>query len=416
MGNQRLLNTMTISKCLWITPKEIFPIRDGARVANHSLLKSLRPFFGELDLLMFEEGEDTIEGSYKLNYQEDFNPTKIIPIKRASFKNIFAKLVFLSLNFLRFPNLPVTTGYFNSALIRYKVKNILQNGQYDLIVFDGLHPYSVFMDFLDSNQYKNTKVIYRAHNVEHNLWFTSADKTQNKIIAALLKWQGQKMEELEVKLLKRAHIVWPIAAEDLNVFLKLVRNAKFSLVPVGLNFTQSQLNKTKTSDQKIKLLFLGKMDWAPNKDGLKWFLLEVWPFINHEKYELHIVGSGDSSWGTHLFESEGIKFFGFVDDINAVYAECDFSIIPIRFGSGTRIKVIESVSKGMPIISTHMGVQGSGLLENDYFHAETAADWIGVINQLDQAVGLEKAQQAFSHLQLMYSPIEIAQRAYLTLS
>lgn len=103
------------------------------------------------------------------------------------------------------------------------------------------------------------------------------------------------------------------------------------------------------------------------------------------------MGSGDSSWGSELFKASGIKFLGFVKDLEAVYAECDFSIIPIRYGSGTRIKVIESISKNVPIVSTVMGVQGSGL--TDYFKAETSEDWIRVINSLDIEKGKSMAQK-----------------------
>ena len=164
----------------------------------------------------------------------------------------------------------------------------------------------------------------------------------------------------------------------------------------------------------IKLLFLGKMDWAPNKDGLKWFLEEVWPYIDISRVELQIVGSGDSTWGAELFKAPGINFLGFVKDLNVVYSDCDFSIIPIRYGSGTRIKVIESISKCKPIISTAMGVQGSGL--TDYFNAESSEDWIQLINSLDKKRGLEMAHNAFIQLEAMYSPLEIGNKAYASIN
>lgn len=117
--------------------------------------------------------------------------------------------------------------------------------------------------------------------------------------------------------------------------------------------------------------------------------------------------------GAELFKAPGIKFFGFVKDLEAVYADCDFSIIPIRYGSGTRIKVIESISKGVPIVSTEMGVQGSGL--SDYFKAETKEEWIQILNSLDKAKGQEVAKRAFIQLEEMYSPASIAKKAVASL-
>lgn len=395
-----------MKRCLWVVPKGIFPVRDGARVANHALLKSVRPHFDEMDVMLFNE-EDSDELHISL-YNSEFNPTNVYFFKRASFSSLIKKLMFLTKSFLTSPSLPVTTGYFHTDKQQHEVSQVLSHRQYDVIVFDGLHPFTTFMNL---PAFKNIPVVYRAHNVEGDLWSTAASKTKNVIIQKLLLWQGRKMTNLEMTLIKRAKKVWCIAEEDLKRFQSLLNTSahNLTLIPVGLDFKKTETPKDLNKTDKIKLLFLGKMDWAPNKDGLKWFLEEVWPKVDTTRFELQIVGSGDSSWGTELFKSPGIKFFGFVKDLDAVYADCDFSVIPIRYGSGTRIKVIESISKNIPIVSTDMGVQGSGL--TDYFKAENAEEWISVLNSLDRAKGQAVAEKAFLQLEEMYSPSSIAKKA-----
>lgn len=395
-----------MKRCLWVVPKGIFPVRDGARVANQALLKSIRPHFNELDIMLFNE-EDSDELHLSL-YNSDFNPTNVYFFKRASYPNKIKKILFLAKNFLISPELPVTTGYFHTKKQKHEVSQVLSHRQYDIIVFDGLHPFTTFMDL---PEFKNIPVVYRAHNVEGDLWSTAASKTKNSIIQKLLLWQGRKMTNLEMSLVKRAQKIWCIAEEDQKRFKSLQNGVdqNLTLIPVGLDFKKSLHSIREKSADKIKLLFLGKMDWAPNKDGLKWFLEEVWPKVDSARFELQIVGSGDSSWGTELFKSPGIKFLGFVKDLEAVYADADFSIIPIRYGSGTRIKVIESISKGVPIVSTEMGVQGSGL--SDYFKAESATDWVNVLNSLDRTKGRDVAERAFLQLEEMYSPVSIGNKA-----
>lgn len=399
-----------MKRCLWVVPKGVYPVRDGARVANRALLKSVRPHFNEMDIMVFNE-EDSDE-LHLSSYNSEFNPTKVYFFKRASYPNIFRKLLFLGLNFFKAPHLPVTTGYFYTEKIKKEVEQVLGHRKYDLIVFDGLHPFTSFMDLAE---FKNIRVVYRAHNVEGDLWTTAASKTNNRIIQKLLLWQGKKMCELELSLIHRSSRVWNIAEEDLKRFqtLLLGNAKKLDFIPVGLDFKRSQVARKVATNKTIKLLFLGKMDWAPNKDGLKWFLEDVWSQLDTNRFELTIVGSGDSSWGTELFKRPGINFLGFVKDLDSVYADCDFSIIPIRYGSGTRIKVIESISKGVPIISTEMGVQGSGL--KDFFHAETKDDWINVFNTLDLVTGQAVADVAFHELEKMYSPKAIGEKAYQSL-
>ena len=394
-------------KCLWVVPKGIFPIRDGARVANHALLKAIRPHFNELDILVFSE--DKSDKAHMSSYQFEFTPTNIHFLNRTSYKNKITKLLMLGFSFLKSPNLPVTTGSFHTEKLKNEVRILLSHSQYDLIVFDGLHPFSAFKDLVD---FKSIPVVYRAHNVESDLWSTAASKENNGLIKKLLLWQGQKMANLELELINRSKEIWNIAEEDLKRFKSFFNadDSKLTFIPVGLDFKKSvSINKIAVDD-RIKLLFLGKMDWAPNVDGLKWFLEEVWPHVNHNKLSLQIVGSGDSRWGTELFKAPGINFLGFVQDLEEVYGNSDFSIIPIRYGSGTRIKVIESISKNVPIVSTEMGVQGSGL--TDYFKAESAQDWITVLSNLDQSRGQAVAAAAFLELEMMYSPKAIAQKAF----
>lgn len=395
-----------MKRCLWVVPKGIFPVRDGARVANQALLKSVRPHFNELDVMLFNE-EDSDELHLSL-YNSEFNPTNVYFFKRASYPNKIKKLIFLTKSFLQSPGLPVTTGYFHTDKHKHEVSEVLKHRLYDVIVFDGLHPFTAFMNL---PEFQNTPVVYRAHNVEGDLWSTAASKTKNSIIQKLLLWQGRKMTNLEMTLARRAEKVWCIAEEDLQRFKSLQNgdDKNLTLIPVGLDFKKSVHAVADIKSDKINLLFLGKMDWAPNKDGLKWFLEEVWPKIDSSRFELQIVGSGDSSWGTELFKAPGINFIGFAKDLEAVYSQCDFSIIPIRYGSGTRIKVIESISKGVPIVSTEMGVQGSGL--HDYFKAESADEWVKVINSLERNRGQEMAEKAFLELEKMYSPASIASKA-----
>ncbi|MGZ3787732.1 MAG: glycosyltransferase family 4 protein [Bacteriovorax sp.] len=399
-----------MKRCLWVVPKGIFPVRDGARVANHALLKAIRPHFDELDIMVFNE-EDNDE-LYLDTYNSEFNPSKVYFFKKASHTRKWEKMFFFIFNFLCSPKLPITAGYFYTAKLRKKVAHVLHSRRYDLIVFDALHPYAAFNKL---ERFKDIPVVYRAHNVEGDLWSTAASKEKNRLIQKLLLWQGRKMTDLEMNLIRRSKKVWSISEDDLIRFKSILNHEdeKLEFIPAGIDFKRAGKKNGFKDDDAIKLLFLGKMDWPPNKDGLRWFLEEVWPNMNHKKFILQIVGSGDSSWGADLFKLPGIEFLGFVKDLEGVYLNCDFSVIPIRYGSGTRIKVIESIAKGIPIVSTDAGIQGSGLI--DFFHAETAREWIEVLSSLDRSTGQTMATAAFEKLKLRYSPKYIGEKAFNSL-
>ena len=388
-----------MKKILWVLPKNTFPVNDGAKKANYSLLKSLS-FINKVDVLVFNENLEN-----EIEYRAHFNLENIFYIPRPKYKSFLHKILILGLQFIRHPLLPITASFFAKESVKKQVSKILMN-QYDYIIFDGLHPYIGFM-----NQ-KLPKIIYRAHNVESDLWYTKANKTKNKFYKLLLNWQGNKMKKLECDLLTAAHKIWTIANEDKQVFSLSASADKIRNIFVGLDFENNQKN---CSNQKNTFMFLGKLDWEPNKDGLLWFLTNIWPKVDKEKSILKIAGSGQLGILSEHIHQEGIEFLGLIKDVNDIYSVADCSIVPIQYGSGTRIKVIESVSKMVPIISSSMGVQGSGLDQEDYFHAKTEEDWIKIINEYKMTDGIQRAHRAREKLKPLYDSQTIALSAYATL-
>lgn len=388
-----------MKKILWVLPKNTFPVNDGAKKANYSLLKSVSSL-NIVDVLVFNENSKN-----ESEYRAHFNLDKIYYIPRLKYKSFLHKILILGLQFIRHPFLPITASFFGEESVKNKISKILMN-QYDFIIFDGLHPYIGFMD------QKLPKIVYRAHNVESDLWFTKGNKTKNLFLKFLLNWQGNKIKKLESDLLNTSHKVWTIANEDKQVFSQSASVNKMINIHVGLEFTDEL--KVHKNEKNI-FMFLGKLDWEPNKDGLLWFLINIWPNIDKSKSVLKIAGSGQLGiLSDHIYQ-EGIEYLGLINDIDEIYSKSDCSIVPIQYGSGTRIKVIESVSKLVPIISSSMGVQGSGLETAHYFHADSADEWIKIINTYDKEVGIQKAELAKEKLRPLYDSVIIAQSALATL-
>lgn len=388
-----------MKKILWVLPKNTFPVNDGAKKANYSLLSSLSKL-NKVDILVFNEFENN-----EAEYRQHFNLDKIFFIPRKKYNSFVHKLLVLGLQFIRHPFLPLTASFFAEESVKKQISTILKN-QYEYIIFDGLHPYLGFMEF------ELPKIIYRAHNVESDLWFTKSKKTNNFLLSGLLNWQGNKIKKLELRLLNFSHKVWTIANEDKNVFSQNISFNKMININVGLDFEVNYLSK---ENVKNTFMFLGKLDWEPNKDGLLWFLTSIWPNVDKSKSVLKIAGSGQLGILAEHIKQEGIEFLGLIKDINEIYSISDCSIVPIQYGSGTRIKVIESVSKLVPIISSDMGVQGSGLDKEHYFHAQSEKEWIEIINGFDKKLGVEKATRAKEILQPLYDSNLIAKKALATL-
>ncbi|MDP2355946.1 MAG: glycosyltransferase family 4 protein [Beijerinckiaceae bacterium] len=95
----------------------------------------------------------------------------------------------------------------------------------------------------------------------------------------------------------------------------------------------------------------------PNVDGVQWFLEAVWPGVlaRVPSAQLRVYGSVCSRVET---SSESVKLLGRVDDIVSCYDEAKLAVVPLRIGSGLKIKIVEAITMGMPIVTTEVGAQG----------------------------------------------------------
>lgn len=113
------------------------------------------------------------------------------------------------------------------------------------------------------------------------------------------------------------------------------------------------------------LLMVGIYSYEPNGEGARHFIEHTWPLVRQARpdAEAWFVGASPEAIGEASRMPEGVKLLGFVDDIEAVYAQAGVVICPILTGGGTRVKLIEAALRGKPIVSTTLGAEGLGFTD-----------------------------------------------------
>lgn len=141
-----------------------------------------------------------------------------------------------------------------------------------------------------------------------------------------------------------------------------------------------------------KLTFIGSCTHFPNYDGVNWFLKKIWPQVSSKfsEVECHIVGAG---WNLEMFKDitcfERIFFDGYVEDLRDILPNT-ISIVPIRIGSGMRMKIIDSVNYNIPFITTTVGVEGLDFIDGqDCFIADTSDSFAQKIDLLLSSTELQ---------------------------
>ncbi len=185
------------------------------------------------------------------------------------------------------------------------------------------------------------------------------------------------------------------------------------VTPIGMDFPSEETLEPIPESEKFELLFIGRLDWLPNRVGLTWFLENVWPrlIIKRQNVSLKIAGIGDSRWIQRFKNQGNIEFLGPVDDVEPLYDSCALSIAPLFQGSGTRVKIIESSRYARPVVTTTLGAEGSGLIPGQsYFRAENQDEWLGQL----QTIAREDCQRvgvtAFRSLRERFDGNGVAER------
>ncbi len=178
------------------------------------------------------------------------------------------------------------------------------------------------------------------------------------------RWDFKKMEMFERSLIKKAKMAFICQKNDaitLNLpNLKIIPNTV--VIP-------GSIDRQEKHDPTI--IFVGNMSGgtnSPNNSGLIWFLEKVWPSICQEIPNCHfqLIGKISEIMIKFINPLPCVESLGFVDDLTPIYSSAWLSVAPIRYGTGTRIKILEALSHACPVVTTPKGCEGIGLINNEH--------------------------------------------------
>jgi glycosyltransferase involved in cell wall biosynthesis len=150
----------------------------------------------------------------------------------------------------------------------------------------------------------------------------------------------------------------------------------------------------------IRVVFLGNVDSKPNIDAIRFFNDEVLPALLEKSPEavFDVIGPGASTTVDPRFGSR-VRFRGFVEDLGAALSEYDVLVAPLRFGGGTKLKVLDAMAHGIPVVTTSVGAEGLSITHGEHaLLAETAAEIAeGILRvKQDEALANRLATNAFA--------------------
>ena len=157
---------------------------------------------------------------------------------------------------------------------------------------------------------------------------------------------------------------------------------------------------------QLRLGFIGLLTYPPNREGLKWFLQEVWPSVQRQipNARFRVVGQGADE--SLLASSPGVDLLGYVDDPASEISSWSATIVPLRFGAGTRVKIAEAFSRRCPVVSTSLGAYGYEVQDQrELLLADSPEDFAlaSVRLLLDADLGRELTERAWQRFNAEWS-------------
>jgi len=379
---------------LWITPWFPHPPIDGARVASQALLRSLSNLEEEIVVAALSPTEIEISSLQAFEQECGILRSTIIPISSK-----------YSLNTLRYLwNAPFTYARFFTPKILTQLETLILSMPWKAVVAEGLHTAATTARIVTA-QKNSLPFIYRAQNAESELWnqnctfLTSIPLILRPIIRPILKYEAKRVAQLEASVCRSASAILTVSDIDAKILANWCSNNNPPVtIPVGFSFSKPP---KWDKDEPLKLLFIGRLDWPPNRDGLSWFLTEVWPYVLSARPNSHltIAGSGGSRWLNTYKTMHNIEILSHLKSVVPTYSKCHLAIVPVRYGSGVRVKTIEAAQFGRPCLSTTIGTMGIPLT-HDYsaLISDDTDEWRNLISTISIESLEDLGQRAWTSL------------------
>jgi glycosyltransferase involved in cell wall biosynthesis len=194
------------------------------------------------------------------------------------------------------------------------------------------------------------------------------------------------MEIFERTYAKRCDHLLTVSEHDCKIFFNLADCQRITVIPTGVDV--DYFRPVPDLEKPDSLVFTGSMDWMPNEDGILFFLQQIWPLVRAKipNISLSIVGRDPSKRIQALAsELEGVQITGRVEDVRPYVHSSSVYIVPLRIGSGTRLKIFEAMAMGKAIVSTTIGAEGLPVHSGrDIVLADDPAEFADAIIQLLQ--------------------------------
>jgi glycosyltransferase involved in cell wall biosynthesis len=405
-------------RVLQMAPRVCWPLDTGAKLRNYHLARVLAEN-AEVSLLAFNDSDEPLE-----NLENPYE--RVVTVRRGPGYTP-AKLLRGALG-----RTPISLLNYTTDAMKQSLANMLSEQEFDVVQIESIH----LMGYLPVIRSVPSRplVVCDWHNIESELMTRYSEREPNLLRRTYARKTARQLGALEQQATRDfdAHVV--VSDRDRDHLLEL--NSRSPRVSKGSYFaldtadvgnpnsacrvsvTENGVDSAYYTDEEIdksykaqtsrradatgkihppvqvnRIVFVGSMDYHANIHAVVDFAREVWPAIHERQPELvfTIVGRDPAAEVRQLASLPGIEVTGTVDDVRPFYREAIASIVPLKVGGGSRLKILESMAAGVPVISTTLGAEGLEVgHETDIVIADTNEQIVNAVKRVLEDLRLRR--------------------------
>ncbi len=339
-----------MARILALTSRLPYPPCEGHQLRAWHVLKALASRH-EVTLLSFLRKDDALDAAGPL--RDVLARLETFPID-SEHSHVAMATALLRGTLTRTPFL---AAKYDSAVLRDRLAELARDT--DLVHFDML-PLMAHADCVPAG----VPVTFNAHNVEHHLLAKRAHIEPRLTARVFLSSQVSRLQAFERHACQHADAILACSEQDARAVRELAPGCDVEVVANGVDLDRNR--PAPAAPDPNRMVFVGQMGWFPNRDGVDWFLQSVFPRIlaARPQAQFILVGKADG-YQVPADVAGNVRLAGFVEDLRPDVHAAAVYVVPLRAGSGTRLKVLEAMALGKAIVTTTIGSEGIELRHDD---------------------------------------------------
>ncbi len=369
-------------KVLWLGHNLAYPPKGGPLQRNYNLLKQAAQYH-EVHALVFDQPasrppgvtpQDCVAALSKFCASVEWVP---LPNDALGIRRYWRAVGGL------LTGQPYEFRWLRSNEMAKRLERLAGRIQFDVVHADtlGLAPYVSLVPsagtVLNHHDIESALVQRRAASERHLLWRMFWSREAVHLLEAERRW------------CPLFHVNMVVSDDEGKLVQPSCKTSQVCVVPNGVDveyFTARQ------DPGGARLLFCGRLDQLANKGAIAYFFTSIWPELSGrmKNLEIDVVGKNPPAWLRELSQRDPhVHVPGFVDDVRPYFQKATIFVCPITDGGGTRLKILDALAMGMPVVSTTFAASGLSLSHGKHvFLADTAADFVSAILQLLRSQGM----------------------------